>query len=67
MSNLGDPHDPPYHLVNHTSGRHIGPFSTYLDAAMARQIGYAGWERGEIMNRQEFETHLAQGSAAKGR
>jgi hypothetical protein len=66
MSDLQD-NNPPYHLVNHQIGKHTGPFTTYLDAALARNIGGGGWEYGEIMNRHEFTQWLERDSAAKGR
>lgn len=58
MSDLGDK-NPPYHIVNDHSGQHLGPFSSHLDAALARHIADdIGWQRGRILNKNEFRAHL---------
>jgi hypothetical protein len=50
--------DPPYELVNEETGKHLGPFSTYLDAALARTIGVGGWARSPILNKKEFKAWI---------
>ncbi len=67
MSDLAD-HDPPYWLVQtpQCGGKHIGPFSSYLDVALASQVAAPGWRWGTlfdnamIMNQTEFKAHLEQ-------
>jgi hypothetical protein len=64
MSDLTD-NNPPYHIVNSRTGKHQGPFSSYLDACLARLIGGPGWDTGEIMNRFEFTAHLDRMAARR--
>lgn len=54
----GEPPQAPWHLVNDDLGRHIGPFSTASDAAMARHIGGGGWNTARILDTGAFEQHL---------
>jgi hypothetical protein len=57
MSNLND-NNPPYHLVLKVPPRkHCGPFSTYLDATLARTLSTVP-ELWEVMNCEEFEAYL---------
>lgn len=54
----------PYHIVNAATGKHIGPFSTETDAALAKSITYDpdnGWRNGKVLGRNEFDTHLFGG------
>jgi hypothetical protein len=61
MSDLSD-NNPPYHIVNVGTGQHCGPFSSYLDAALALSINSdGGWCHGRILNRDEFDAHLGAG------
>lgn len=57
----------PFHLVNHL-GVHIGPFTTALDAAFARQVGNPGegWNIAHLYDKDEFEVHLTRAAAARG-
>ena len=49
----------PYHIVNALNGKHIGPFSTELDAMLAKQMTCnSGWSDGKILGRREFEINL---------
>jgi hypothetical protein len=51
---MGDS-NPPYHLINSQTGKHLGPFSTYMDALLARTIGEGGWGGiAPILNKTEF-------------
>jgi hypothetical protein len=50
--------NPPYHLVNSVTSKHHGPFSTYLDAVLARYIGTVGWPQASIMDKDEFAAYL---------
>ncbi len=52
--------DAPYHLVQVKpwSGQHIGPFTTYTDALLAREIGSASWINAQVMSNMEFRAHL---------
>lgn len=60
MSDInGKAEEGPYHLVNAVSGKHVGPFTTGLDAVMASQIAPWG-ERWEAMNKAEFDRHLEE-------
>lgn len=53
--------NPPYHIVNVSSGQHCGPFSSYPDAALALSINTdGGWCHGEILNKDELNEHLAR-------
>jgi len=54
---MTDPHKPPYHLVNQTTCKHIGPFSTYIDVLLASQIAAYG-DRWQAMDKDEFKAHL---------
>lgn len=59
VDGLGNPPNPPYHLVNKSTWQHLGPFTTYLDAALCRTVaGGVGWGEAEIMNKTQFENHL---------
>lgn len=59
MSDLND-NNPPYHIVNMGTGMHCGPFSSYLDCALALSINTdGGWCHGAILNKDEFDAHLA--------
>lgn len=53
----------PYHIVNAATGKHIGPFSTKTDAALARNMSdcNSGWRTGKVLGRNEFDTHLFGG------
>lgn len=48
---------PPFHLVNRMD-THIGPFSTYTDALLARSIGEGIWAAAEILDNKAFDEHL---------
>ena len=48
---------PPFHLVNRMDV-HIGPFSTYTDALLARQIGEGIWKDAKILDTDAFNAHL---------
>lgn len=50
----------PWHLVNQVTGKHCGPFSTELDAQMARSIATGSWHNAIAMDRETFDAHLAQ-------
>lgn len=50
----------PYHLINSRNGKHLGPFSTETDVALARNVSTGGWETGIVMNREEFTEWLAR-------
>lgn len=54
---MTDPHKPPYHLINQATGKHLGPFSTYVDALLASQIAAPG-SRWLAMDKDEFEAHM---------
>jgi hypothetical protein len=60
VSELSTPDLPPYHLVNREIRLHIGPFSTYTDAVLARYIGEGSWKTAQICNREEFDVWLAE-------
>lgn len=51
---------PPFHIINRHSGKHLGPFSTEIDAALARSIDTMGlgWSNGDVLDRREFDNHL---------
>lgn len=53
--------DQPYFLVRSHPWppAHHGPFTTYYDATMARQIAAGSWRNSRIVNETEFNTHLA--------
>lgn len=54
--------NPPYHIVNVGTGKHVGPFSTRLDASLALSINTDGdWCHGRILDRDEFDAHLSEG------
>jgi hypothetical protein len=58
MAEMGDK-NPPFHLINTATGKHLGPFSTFLDAALARTVGEGGWGGiAPILNKTEFEDWL---------
>lgn len=48
----------PYHIINSVTGRHIGPFTTDIDAALARSIGTEGWPNAKTLNKKEFDEYL---------
>ena len=50
---------PPFHLVSSMSGKHVGPFSAYTDALLARHIAGPEFARAEVMDNTAFEKHLA--------
>jgi hypothetical protein len=52
-----DDGQPPFHLVNRMN-THIGPFSQYTDALLARSIGEGIWAAAEIMDNVAFGKHL---------
>jgi hypothetical protein len=60
MADIATPNDQgPFHLVNHRN-IHIGPFTSALDAAFAKNIGDPahGWSTAMIMSAKEFKTHM---------
>lgn len=54
---MSDDGAPPFHLVNRMD-KHIGPFSTYTDALLARTIGEGIWKDAAIMDNPTFDEHL---------
>lgn len=52
--------NPPYFLVRSHPWppAHHGPFTTYYDATMARQIAAGSWRNSRILNQAEFDAHL---------
>lgn len=54
------PHNPPYHIVNALSHKHLGPFSSELDCVLARTIDVfgLGWLTAEVMDKDQFDAHL---------
>lgn len=52
---------PPFHLVSAVSGKHIGPFSTYTDALLARHIANPEFEAALVMDKDAFDIHLGTG------
>ncbi len=46
-------------MVSRITGKHVGPFSTELDASMARAIATSDWSTGVAMDREGFDAHLA--------
>lgn len=46
--------DGPWHIVARLSKRHAGPFTTEVDAAMARQIAGAEFRDGTLMDAAQF-------------
>ena len=57
-----EPPDPPYYLINSVTGKHLGPFSTVLDAVFARTVDTydTGWLCAEVMNKAMFHEHLKE-------
>lgn len=50
---------PPFHLVNRRTGKHLGPFSTRIDALLATQL--ASWgDSWTAMDKTEFDAHLEE-------
>ena len=56
---MTDPHKPPYHLVNLSTGKDVGPFSTYIDALLASKIAAYG-DRWQAMDNDEYRSHLEE-------
>lgn len=52
--------DSPYYIINTHTGKHLGPFSTETDAALAKSIARvsSGWKNGKVLGRKEFDEHL---------
>lgn len=48
----------PYHLVNHTIDRHLGPFTEELDCLMVKQIAPPNWANAAIMDHKAFRKWL---------
>lgn len=48
----------PYHAINIVTGKHMGPFSSEIDSALARSMGTDGWRRGKDMGANEFQAWL---------
>lgn len=50
----------PFHIVNSRTGKHLGPFTTELDAAMAKTLDVidSGWFDGKTMDREQFKQHM---------
>lgn len=55
---------PPFHLVNRMK-HHIGPFSTYTDAVLARSISEGIWRDAKIMDKAAFDLHLGRLTAER--
>jgi hypothetical protein len=56
-----DDEEPPYHLVQDPrfGGKHIGPFTTHLDAALALRVADYYWNlHATIMDKKQFDAHL---------
>jgi hypothetical protein len=50
----------PYHVVNSGTHKHLGPFTTEVDAALARSMSSEnGWQTGRTYNKREFNEYLA--------
>ena len=59
MTTSGPDGIPPFHLVNRMN-THIGPFSGYSDALLARHIGEGIWKDAEILDKPAFDKHLGR-------
>lgn len=55
----------PWHIVSRVSGKHLGPFSTALDCALARSVAGPEWVSGTDMDRVAFARHMAGGSGGE--
>lgn len=50
----------PYHVVNELTGKHLGPFTTKVDASLARAMSSSdSWARGRDYNKREFDEYLS--------
>ena len=48
-------------MVNQKTGKHLSPFTTELDAALARTMSSSdGWQCGKTYNKKEFDDYLSK-------
>jgi hypothetical protein len=47
--------DGPFHIVNRLSGKHVGPFTTESDCALAKTIATPDWTTGIVMDKKQFK------------
>lgn len=48
----------PFHIVNRLSGKHIGPFTTETDCALAKTMATPDWITGIVMDKKQFKKHM---------
>ncbi|SKN58095.1 Uncharacterised protein [Mycobacteroides abscessus subsp. massiliense] len=51
----------PFHIVNRLNGKHVGPFTTETDCALAKTIATPDWTTGIVMDKKQFKKHLERG------
>lgn len=56
----------PYHIVNQTTGKHLGAFTTEIDCLLARTLSNEfSWRTATIMDKATFAEHLASLSSSR--